>query len=243
MRRLRLVSIGFLWVCGLVLAEVPIPLADLSHHSAKVREEAQAKVTDWASRHPGLAKEKLLKIYVTSNDPELRRRLIPALEYAYFPQKGYLGVQMTSGNYDREGRLLPLKERKPGVIITKVVPDTPAARAGLQEGDLILKVNEKELRAVDGDERIDAVAKEIQRHQPATPVVLTIERDGKELEIRQKLGILPVPSERAKMQLTLAKAGKGVVSLEIREQLREFRRWLLRESAKERKNLIAERRS
>ena len=90
---------------------------------------------------------------------------------------------------------------------------------------------------------MSAAAKEIQRHSPKTPVILTIEREGKTLQIQQKLGFLPVPSERARIQRAMAEPGERLVSPEISEQLQEFRGWLRSEIEKERKNLIAERRS
>ena len=232
--------IGLLLSWDSVQAESDLPLADLTDDAVRVREEAQAKIIEWASKNQERAKEELLKIYAESYDPELRRRLILPLERAYFPQKGYLGVQMTSGRYDELGRLLAPEEQKSGVLIKKVMQGTPAALGGLQTGDSIVQINEQRF---EGENRVELVAKEIQRHSPDTPIRLIVEREGKPLEMRFKLGILPVPSERALLQRRLGGRGNGGVSLEVSQQLSEFRRWLLTESAKERKNLIADRRS
>lgn len=224
---------------GPLWAEEALPFADLSHEQEERRERAQAVVTTWASKNRGQARKELLKLYVTSSDPEFRRRLIPALEHAYFPPKGYLGVQMMSARYDQLGRLRPPAEQGPGVVLVRVAPQTPAAASGLKAGDIILKINDLPFQS---DDRVDEAAKEIQRHTPNTSVALTVERDGKLLEISLKLGVLPVPSERARIQRAALVEGGGMVSTEILQQLAEFRRWLMAEIERERKNLIADRR-
>lgn len=239
---MRVVILTFLTLLGHfnpLRAGEALPLADLSHEEEERRERAQEIITNWASRNRGRAREELLKLYVTSSDPEFRRRLIPALEHAYFPPKGYLGVQMMSARYDQLGRLRPLAEQGPGVVVVRVAPQTPAAASGLKAGDIILKINNHPFQS---DDRVNEAAKEIQRQAPNTSVALTVKREGLLLDIPLKLGILPVPSERARIQRAALVDGGGMVSTEILEQLAEFRRWLMAEIDRERKNLIADRR-
>jgi S1-C subfamily serine protease len=73
-----------------------------------------------------------------------------------------------------------------GVVITRVLPDTPAAAAGLQEGDRILTVGGQEL-----DSESD-LAELVTAYEPGDTVTLEIERPGEEpLEVSVELGEHP----------------------------------------------------
>ncbi len=69
-----------------------------------------------------------------------------------------------------------------GAEIVQVVEDSPAARAGLRIGDVVL--------AIDGEEIADpaALTTTLARHQPGDEVVLTVFRDGRESRIEVELG-------------------------------------------------------
>jgi len=71
-----------------------------------------------------------------------------------------------------------------GVVISKVEPGSPAARAGLQEGDVILAFNNQKL-----DE--DALPALLVKHKPGDVVTLTIWRSGKQMELTVTLGARP----------------------------------------------------
>jgi len=75
---------------------------------------------------------------------------------------------------------------EPGVAITGVVPDTPADRAGLQEGDVIVAVDEVEL---DGENDLADV---IATYEPGDTVTLEVRRPGEESrEVAVELGEHP----------------------------------------------------
>lgn len=76
-------------------------------------------------------------------------------------------------------------------LVVEVVPDGPAARAGLRVGDRIV--------AVDG-ERLGLttdLAERIAGHRPGDTVALTIVRDGREQEVEVTLGRHPERSDAA----------------------------------------------
>ena len=72
-----------------------------------------------------------------------------------------------------------------GVVIADLMPDGPAAKAGLKANDHIVKIDDKEMP----DMR--AFAEKIGQHKPGDKITLKIERDGKEQEIKVTLGERP----------------------------------------------------
>lgn len=69
-----------------------------------------------------------------------------------------------------------------GVLIDSVNEDSPAEDAGLQSGDVILKIDGKAVSSAAG------LKAEISKHLPGERVELTVERDGDTLDIRVALG-------------------------------------------------------
>jgi len=77
-----------------------------------------------------------------------------------------------------------------GALVSEVTPDSPAARAGLKRGDVILNFNGTSV--ADSNAFRNAVA----RTQPGTQVTLTILRGGREQQLRVTLAELPVETSR-----------------------------------------------
>ncbi|MGB9776299.1 MAG: S1C family serine protease [Anaerolineae bacterium] len=94
--------------------------------------------------------------------------------------------------------LTPVPEERPylgiryiarprGAEVAEVIPGSPAEEAGLRVGDLI--------REVDG-QRVSSnrpLGELLSLYRPGDRVVLTVERDGEELELRVTLGRWPSP--------------------------------------------------
>lgn len=80
-----------------------------------------------------------------------------------------------------------------GVRITEVIPGTAASRAGLQGGDIILRVSDTAVR--DPDEFVEQIA----RRRPGDAITLRVLRDGAEQDIPATLQARP-SSARADMQ-------------------------------------------
>jgi serine protease Do len=76
-------------------------------------------------------------------------------------------------------------ERPAGVVVTEVSPDSPAAKAGLRPGDVILKARD---RPIDGMPALQAA---VESATIGEPLPLTILRDGKRLEVEARPGPRP----------------------------------------------------
>lgn len=68
-----------------------------------------------------------------------------------------------------------------GVLVTSVDPESPASAAGVKAGDVILKLDGREVR--DGGDLREAIRKAA----PGGEVALAVQRDGKPLELKAKL--------------------------------------------------------
>ena len=83
--------------------------------------------------------------------------------------KGFLGVS--------------LDDADDGILIQDVSPESPASRAGMKAGDLILKFEGKKY----GD--LPALIKAVGSHLPGEEVKMLVKRDGKKVTIKAKLGV------------------------------------------------------
>jgi len=96
-------------------------------------------------------------------------------------ERGWLGVS--------------LEEDSRGVVrITSVEKDSPAEQAGLREGDIIRKINGRDVRYG------DFLAMEIRNRRPGEEVNLEIERNGRTKEVKVKLGAYPEEEARREME-------------------------------------------
>jgi Do/DeqQ family serine protease len=93
-----------------------------------------------------------------------------------------------------------------GVVVNSVMPDGPAAKAGMHVGDIITKINGKDVSDA------NALRNQIAGMQPGNEVTLTVSRDGKQQDVKPKLGELVV--ETAKQPATPpAPAGDGSLGI------------------------------
>ena len=98
-------------------------------------------------------------------------------------QRAYLGVKIEPLTADlaRQFRVQPNQ----GVLVAEVNADTPAARAGLQDGDVIVAFDGK---AVQNPRELQAV---VERSPTNRPLPMTVVRDGRERQITVTLEPLP----------------------------------------------------
>ena len=116
-------------------------------------------------------------------------------------QRGMIGAGIQTVTSDLAASM-GLKDVR-GVVVTSVTPGQPAANAGLQTGDVILKLNGKDVD--DANTLRNAVA----GTQPGTEVTLTISRNGNQRDVRVKLGELTPESARSGQQSGAAPARGG----------------------------------
>jgi S1-C subfamily serine protease len=75
--------------------------------------------------------------------------------------------------------------RGDGVVLTRVLADTPAQRAGLRVDDIIFAVNDQAVR--DGTEFQKALA----RYKPGETIALKLNRGGREMSVQVTLAERP----------------------------------------------------
>ena len=97
-------------------------------------------------------------------------------------QRGWLGVEMAE---NEDGR----------VEIISVDADSPASLVKLLEGDILLKIDGKD---VTGGAMLSS---EIRRRKPGQDVNLTVQRDGKEMNVKVKLGERPEEENRRELEM------------------------------------------
>lgn len=97
--------------------------------------------------------------------------------------RGWLGVEVQSltqelaESFGQEGR--------PGIVVAGVYRDGPAARAGLQPGDLVLSIDG--VQASDGRSSMNQVA----RARPGAEIDIKILRNGKPMKLSAVVGMRP----------------------------------------------------
>jgi carboxyl-terminal processing protease len=87
-----------------------------------------------------------------------------------------------------------LQEEPKGLRVTSVIPDTPAERAGVRPGDLIVAVDGAAIPPKPGPDRSAAL-----RGEAGTSVTLTVVRHGERQDITMQRQRIPVPDVNARM--------------------------------------------
>ena len=103
----------------------------------------------------------------------------------------YLGIQMVTltpelkEELNRNPRANFRIQDEEGVLIAQVVPNSPADKAGLQDGDLITKIEGKSVKDVDD------VQKSVQNSQVGGNLQLELRRDRQDIQVTVKPGAFP----------------------------------------------------
>ncbi len=143
-------------------------------------------------------------------------------------KRGYLGVRI-------KGLTPDLKEhykKKDGLLIADVVPDSPAKKAGIEEGDILLEFDGKKVS--DADE----FRKQVAESQPGKKAKVKVLREGKEKTLAAELGASPTRSGTLRAEvfkgLTIPEINLPGVEVEIpRPELYGFDRGAWEKEMKE----------
>jgi len=93
----------------------------------------------------------------------------------------FLGVEYVIVTED----ISVLRKLPQGAFIQRVVDGTPAAAAGLKAGDIITKIDGKDINEK------NTLAQMIRQHKVGDKMVLTVDRNGQKLELTASLGEAP----------------------------------------------------
>ena len=105
----------------------------------------------------------------------------------YYPESLVEDVRMmNTGEYAGVG--ITIEQISDRNIATEILKDSPADKAGIIVGDIILKINDKDLTGKSYDE-IDLIMK----GEPGTPVNILIERDSQKKNLAMKRAVIEIP--------------------------------------------------
>jgi len=107
--------------------------------------------------------------------------------------RGYLGVNIQDVTPEI-AKSLKLEKNFKGVIIADVLPEGPAAGAGIEQGDIVLEFSGQKV------ENVTQLRNVVADTKPGTLVTVRILRDKKELELTVKIGELERAEEQARAQ-------------------------------------------
>jgi serine protease Do len=99
--------------------------------------------------------------------------------------RGWLGVAIQSIT-PAIARGLGLNAQQPeGALVASVTPDSPASKAGLKQGDIVLKAGDHPIKQVHDLPRVVAASPIGQK------LALTVERDGKQITVEPTIAEMP----------------------------------------------------
>jgi serine protease Do len=134
----------------------------------------------------------------------IAKALLPQLKTGKIT-RGWLGL-MIQDLTPELAKSFNIKETK-GVLVSNVMPDSPAAKAGLEQGDVVVRFNGK---AVENSRELSQMAAAT---TPNTPVKIDIIRNGTPKTIEVSVGTMPEEGQAAVPQAEKNKWGMTVQQL------------------------------
>ncbi|MFN9027082.1 MAG: PDZ domain-containing protein, partial [Akkermansiaceae bacterium] len=216
---------SFMFLVFASAEEIPRGLVEgLASEKFKQREESQQAVEKWTNEKGPAAVTAVYKLYISSDDPEVRNRCYRILrvlsEKDYMNDgKGYLGVQLAEEMIENGDK------PRFGIRITYIMPGSQAEVAGIKVGDVIASMDGKKWNEQGAlNELINTVAS----YKPLRKVVFEVKREGEKnlLEIPVILGKRPVENLS-----TSTLYYNNIEQLEKEAREKHFTEWLKNQKA------------
>lgn len=151
------------------LAAAPLPRAEFAEQMQLLRDRVATLASELQEGNPKV------KVYNDLKDGDDEEDL-----QVFVGSGGWLGVGVSEVSADTMKELKLPEER--GAVLGKIVPDSPAAKAGLKEKDVVLEINGQRL---EGTEQFRRMIREIPAGRTAN---LTIWRDGRTQNVKVTVG-------------------------------------------------------
>ena len=104
------------------------------------------------------------------------------LNYGYVTGRPYLGVSTQDVTLRSRDRMWYYSDGTRCVLVEKVISGSAAEAAGIQPGDLILKLEDEQITSG------DSLSSAISAYKPGDKATITIQRDGKEMTVEVTFG-------------------------------------------------------
>ncbi len=177
-------------VDGQLVAEIDALIARLGSPHYKEREAATLRLLEI-----GMAAFAQLSVaYQETDELEVRLRIERIVHEAYlnhhvYDRNGFLGISQSPVpiEHDNDNRI---QENHVGIEVQRVIENTAAQRAQLRQGDVIIALD-KEPVAAAGSQVITAFGESIRLRGPGARVILTLLREGRQLDVEVSLGTRP----------------------------------------------------
>jgi S1-C subfamily serine protease len=93
-------------------------------------------------------------------------------------EPGWLGVYIQNLDDDLKESL----DADQGALVSKVVDDSPAEKAGIQEGDVIISIDKEDIKNTNSLQRV------VKKKHPGSDVTVSVLRKGKKKNLKAKIG-------------------------------------------------------
>jgi predicted metalloprotease with PDZ domain len=163
-------------------------IAGLGAATFQAREKAQKNLLALAeTSHPEVL-EACLRASVTNQDVEVQMRLEEVMmdvvdRKIFNAPKGFLGIRLLRDTLMMDGKAIP------AIMASEVLPDTGAAKAGVESGDYIIACDGK---PIPEDPSITGFIQYVQSHPPGAKVNIDVVRGEKKLKFDVVLGGRPM---------------------------------------------------
>ena len=185
-KRNLLLTTGGAAALGLALIALPVSSAGPQKPDASTIARLQQRIDELAVLADADAPEEAGQAVIVENQAPARVEVLPNIEMDDMnivigdDDSSWLGVETHEVTADKAKELKLSAER--GVVLGKIVPDSPAAKAGLKENDVVMEINGQR---VEGAAQFRRMIHEI----PAGRTIqLTVWRDGRSQTVSATLG-------------------------------------------------------